>query len=225
MQRDRRGIGDIEARKRAFRRDAAQSVAMLLAQLTQTYALGAEHECERPCQRSRLQRHITFLGESDARIAKLAEFGESLGKILDEHDGHDVERAARDLGERAGEWRAVPLGQNETRCAEGGGRAEHGADIMRIGDLIQHDEDAIGIGLVEPDGRQLLDLERDSLMHLVGAEQSVEIARRGVLDAHVALCGEGSKPLRGVFGGDQPDERPFGIGERGFDGVQPEQNY
>lgn len=225
MQRDRRGIGDIEARKRSFRRDAAQSVAMLLAQLTQTCALGAEHECKRPCQRSRLQRHITFLGESDARIAKLAEFGESLGKILDEHDGHDVERAARDLGERAGKWRAVPLGQNETRCAEGGGRAEYGADIMRIGDLIEHDEDAIGIGLVEPDGRQLLDLERDSLMHLVGAEQPVEIARRGVLDAHVALCGEGSKPLRGVFGGDEPHERAFGIGERGFDGVQPEQNY
>ena len=175
-------------------------------------------------RRSRLQRLITFLGESDARIAKLAEFGESLGKILDEHDRHDVERAARDLGERAGQWRAVPLGQNETRCAEGGGRAEHGADIMRIGDLIEHDEDAIGIDLVEPDGRQLLDLERDSLMHLVGAEQPVEIARRGVLDAHVALCGEGSKPLRGVFGGDQPDERAFGIGERGFDGVQPEQN-
>ena len=134
---------------------------------------------------ARLQRLIAFLGKPDAQVAALAEFGESLRKILDEHDGHDVERAARGLGERAVRGRAVPLGQTEARCAEGGGRAERGADIMRVGDLIEHDEDAIGIGLVEPDGRQLLDLERDSLMHLVGAEQPVEIARRGVLDAHV----------------------------------------
>ncbi len=55
---------------------------------------------------------------------------------------------------------------------------------MRIGDLIEHDENAVGVDLVEADGRQLLDLERDPLMHRVGPEQPIEIARGGVLDAH-----------------------------------------
>ena len=86
---------------------------MLLAQLPQAAALGAEHERERPRQRDRLQRLIAFLGEPDAQKAKLAELGEGLGEILDEDDRHDVERAAGDLGERAGERRAVPLGQNQ----------------------------------------------------------------------------------------------------------------
>ena len=85
--------------------------------------------------------------------AALAEFSQGLGEILDEHDRHDVERAARGFGERAQEGRAVPLGHHQSSGAEGGGGAERRADILRVGHLVKHQQDAVRIDVVEPDRR------------------------------------------------------------------------
>lgn len=51
MQRDRRGIGDVEARQSALGRDAADEIAMFAREPAQALAFGAEHQRERARQR------------------------------------------------------------------------------------------------------------------------------------------------------------------------------
>jgi hypothetical protein len=69
----------------------------------------------------------------------------------------------------------VPFGHYEATCAECRRRAQGGADILRIGDLIEHEQDAIGFDLVERHRGKWLDLEHNALMHGVRAEEPVEI--------------------------------------------------
>ena len=79
------------------------------------------------------------------------------------------------LAKHAGQGRAVPLGHDEAGGAEGGGGAQRGADILRVGHLIEHEQHAAGVDVVERDRGQRLGFERNALMHRVGAEQPVEI--------------------------------------------------
>jgi hypothetical protein len=62
---------------------------------------------------------------------------------------------------------------------------------VRVCDLVEHDEDAVWIDLIETDGSKLLGLERNPLMHGVRSEQPIEIARGGWLDGHATLGDEG----------------------------------
>ncbi len=152
-------------------------IAALPCELAQAFAFGAEHEGKRAGEGRVLERAFGFFRETDAQDAAVAELGQRLGEVLDEHDGHEVERAARGLGEHARKRRAVALGQHEAGGAEGGRRAERRADIMRIGHLIEHEQDAVGIDVVQADRRQGPHLQRHALMHRVGPEQPVEIFR------------------------------------------------
>ena len=84
----------------------ARTIAMLARQLTEAFALGAEHEGERLRQGKRPRvRSPPSSARPTRKKPALAELGESLREILDEHDRHEVESAACDLGERAGQRR------------------------------------------------------------------------------------------------------------------------
>ena len=113
----------------------------------------------------------------------------------------------------------VPLRQHDTCRAEGRGRAQHGADILRVRDLIEHEQDALGAYVVEFDRRQGLGLEHDALMHGVGSEQPVELLRQRVLGLDAAGLQRGFEPARGILGGEQPPDGPARIGERRLDGM------
>ena len=82
--------------------------------------------------------------------------------------------AGRGLGQRSGQRRAVPVLNDDAACAEGERRAKDGADILRIGQLVQHDEDAARrMGqIVQFDALQRLDLEHHALMHGTGRQQA-----------------------------------------------------
>ncbi len=94
---------------------------------------------------------------------------------------------------------------------------------MRIGDLIEHEQDAVLVDIVQRDGGQGLGLEQHALMHRVGAKQPVEILGRHGLRLESALGEERAEPLRRILGGKHLHHFPPRIGERGFDGVQAEQ--
>ena len=88
-----------------------------------------------------------------------------------------LQPAGGGLGEDAGIGRAVPLGQDERLGAEGGGGADDGADIVRVGHLVEHDDEArlveIGkLGLGEGIGKDC-----DPLMHRAGPTSAVDLAR------------------------------------------------
>ena len=74
---------------------------------------------------------------------------------------------------------------------------------MRVGHLIEHEQDAVRIDIIQRDEGQGLGLEHYALMHRVGAQQPVEILRRYQLRFQPAFGEEGPEPLRRVLGGKQ----------------------
>ena len=73
--------------------------------------------------------------------------------------------------------RAVPLRQDDCGGAEGGGGADDRADIVRVGHLVEHDDELrvgevgkirLGEGIGE---------DRDALVHGAGAGDAVDLAR------------------------------------------------
>ena len=219
MERDGRCVRDIEARERTLGRDAAEAVACLSRELAQAFALGAKHQGEGEGQCRGLERLGSFLGKSDPEESCLAKLSQALRQIPNQNNGHDIERAARRLGERAGEGGRMPLRQHDARRPEGSGGAQYGADILRVGDLVEHEQDALGAYIVEFDRGQGLGLEHDALVHGVRSEQPVELFRKRVfcLDAAGLQCG--FEPARGVLGGEQPSDGPARIGKGCLDGV------
>ena len=117
----------------------------------------------------------------------------------------------------------MPLGQNETRSAERRGRAQGGADILRIRHLIEHEKQAAGIDVVERERGQGLGIEDDALMDRVGAEKPVEVLGACRLGGDPPLGEKGREPLRRVLGGNDPHHLPPRIGERRLCRVQAEQ--
>ena len=98
-------------------------------------------------------------------------------KVLHPHQRDMLEPAGRGLGEHAGLGRPVPLGQHERIGAEGGGGADDGADIVRVGHLVEHD-DELGVrrGLQIQLGEGIGE-DRDPLMHRVRPAKPVDLAR------------------------------------------------
>lgn len=54
--------------------------------------------------------------------------------------------------------------------SEGTGSAKDGADIVRVGELIEHDNKARVPNIVEPEAADRLHLKRHALVHGVGTE-------------------------------------------------------
>ena len=80
--------------------------------------------------------------------------------------------ADRRLGQGARQSRGVAVLHDDSPCAEGQGRAEDGADILGVGQLVQHDDDAFSrFGQVfQRHALQRLDLEGQALMDRAGRQ-------------------------------------------------------
>ena len=116
----------------------------------------------------------------------------------------------------------MPLGQHERRGAEGCGGAQGRADILRVGHLVEHEQGAFRVDILERDRGQGLHLERNALVHRVRPKQPVEVARQSGRHRHVALGDYCRKPVRRVLGGKQSDDLTLGIGKRGLDRMDAE---
>jgi hypothetical protein len=94
---------------------------------------------------------------------------------------------------------------------------------LRIGHLIEHEQNAWGIDIFERDGGQGCGFEENPLMHSVRTEKAFEIPRPCWLRHEVSLGEERAKAVSGIFGGVNPQYGPLGIGKRCFHGMQAEE--
>src|SRR3546814_15103388 len=85
--------------------------------------------------------------------------------------------------------RAVAILRDDRRGVERRRRAEHRADIVRVGDLIENDERALAVGvdlllqqIAEIDAFERVDLDHQSLMRGVARDESREIGDLGIAD-------------------------------------------
>jgi hypothetical protein len=112
---------------------------------------------------------------------------------------------------------------DEAGGAENGGRAQDGADVVRIRHLIEHDQRTAAMGVrdevVQLGFGQRLGFEQDALVHGVGSEQTVEIARGDALGRDRTGAERGGEPARGVLRREEPQRHARGVVQRCLYGV------
>ena len=122
----------------------ATDVAGLARQLPQALAFGAEHQRQRLPQRRRARdRRRPALSSPTVRKPRSFSSVERAREILHRHQRHQLERAGGRLRQHAGRLRAVPRRGDDRLDRERRGRAQDRADIVRIGDLVEHQHDAL----------------------------------------------------------------------------------
>ncbi len=162
-------------------------------------------------------------GQGHAPEAEFGQFVERAGDIDHGEIGHDVERSGRGFGQHARFRRGMAVLHDDGRDAEGGCRAQDGADIVRIGNLVEHQHDAAALGGDQDIGDialgQGLALQGRALMHGPGRKQPADRVRIGDFVGHAGeqlaadLCG-GALGQHGAMG------RAGRIGEGRLHGVQ-----
>ena len=109
--------------------------------------------------------------ESDAPEAGFLDRGEGAGEVGDPEERDDLEGPGGRLGERPGFRGGMPLGDQDPGGPEGSGRTQHGAHILRIADLVQHQKCGrpfrveLGEDIFQRLVGQRLDQGRHALMH------------------------------------------------------------
>ena len=136
--------------------------------------------------------------------------------------GTRLERAAGGLGERPGFGRRVPVLGDDAERVERRRRAQDRADIVGVGDMVEHEQRPPVRRLVEQVGEQHvgqpLDLGDQALVRRIARHQPAEIGDVGE--------GDGNAPVdlergRRFAGRPDADDLALGIGERRGDGVAP----
>ena len=89
-----------------------------------------------------------------------------------------LQSAGRRFGQRAGEFGRMALGGDQRVDGEGRGGAQDRADIVRIGDLIEHDDEAVGRQFGNIDRLERPRLEQEALMHGVARRAQRDFVRR-----------------------------------------------
>ena len=136
---------------------------------------------------------LAQLVQADAPVASFPQLGQGAGEIDDPDQGHHLGGAGSAFRQHAGHFRSVAVGQHHGAGAEGGGGAKDGADIVRIGDLIQQHDDVAVLQRTLADDVVQIDLgqgggvEHQALVHGSGRKQAVEVgpldqSRRGAVD-------------------------------------------
>ena len=129
--------------------------------------------------------------EPDGEEAAIVQFGQRARQISHAHQRHQFQRAGGGFRQHAGGLRAVPGGDDDGLDRKRRGRAQDGADIVRVGDLVEHQHDALLRQRVDVGRGQRIDLGQQPLMHGVGAEPLVDGAGA---DQSPASPGSGCSP-------------------------------
>jgi hypothetical protein len=113
----------------------------------------------------------------------------------------------------------VPRRSDDRLDRKGGGRAQDGADIVRIGDLVEHQHDAVLGQAVQIRRFQRLDLGQEALMHGIGPQTAVDLVRPHQNRRHAGVDFLLGEAPGGVFGQNQLEDFPLWIGQRHGDGM------
>ena len=194
---------------------------MRLGVLAHALALGAEHDADTLRAHHLRQRLGDVAGQADPPEPRLGDLVEGAGEIDDADPGHRLQRARRGARDGARFGGRVAVLGDEAERAERRRRAQDRADVVRIGDLVEHDQRArVVLALREEVGEphvlERLDLGDDALVRGIGGDELSQVGDVGVghrdLGGHVELRG-------GLPGQPQLAHGTLGIGERGGDRV------
>ena len=126
------------------------------------------------------------------------------------------------LGQHAGLSRRMPRRGDHRACSKGDRRSQNRADIVRIGHLVEHQQQAGAAQFFKPDGRQRPGFQHNALMHRIRANQIVELAGQGLFEGQVLQNGRiGFEPGKGVLRRQQPDLLAPGVLQRVAHRMQP----
>ena len=162
----------------------------------------------------------------DDREARLPQLVKCARQIGNQRNRYEFKRAGSRLRKNAIERWTMPMRHHKTAGAEYGGRSQNRANVVRIGDLIEHDQwPAVGNAsqLVPLRFRQRLRFECHALMHGVGTEEPVEVARRGAINLRGDRTDAFGQPAFGVFGQQQAMDAPRRVLQRRLDRMQAEE--
>ncbi len=154
---------------------------------------------------------------------RLGDFLERARQVDDPHPRHDFERARRRARDDAAFGWAVAVLRDDRRRIERRRRAQHRADIVRIGDLVEDNERTLALRIhlflqqvAEMDILERVDLDHQPLMRRVARDESREVGDVRIADRNHRRQVELAQCLARA-----PDalDVAFGVGERGENGV------
>ena len=129
-------------------------------------------------------------GKPDPPEPGLGDLVERPGQVDYPRPWHPLERAGRGLGQGPAFGRRMTVLGDDPDCSERRGRAQDGADIVRIGDLVEDQQQRffgrIGEQVGKPDILERLDLDHHALVRRIGGNQAAEVGgfghdHRGIL--------------------------------------------
>ena len=175
-------------------------------------------------KRSSSMRASAVAVEADADYTEIAERPERLRQIGHQCDGNVLECARRRLGERACQRRAVPARHDEAAGGEHRRRSQDRPDVMRVGDLIEHDQRSAVARPLAParpgSGSGRASVSSSAPWCTVSAPSRRSRSRGWRALGPCATRGERRfQAMLGVVGQKQPADAARRIGERRLDGV------
>ena len=103
--------------------------------------------------------------EADGQEAALFERHKAARQVLHAHDRDQFERAGRRLGQHPGSLRTVPRRGDDGFDGKRRGAAQDRSDIVRVGDLVEHQHDAGRRQFLDVGRGQGIGLRDQALMH------------------------------------------------------------
>ena len=95
------------------------------------------------CNAHRAEILAALAVEANGHEAAVVQLVQRAGEILHGHQWHQLQRAGGRLRQHPGRFGAVTRRGDDGLDREGRRRAQDGADIVRIGDLVEHQHDAL----------------------------------------------------------------------------------
>src|SRR5690606_27169574 len=167
--------------------DAHELVAALPRELAEAVALGADHE-DTAVRRGldRVERGLAFAREAEDLEALVVERLEGAREVDHAGDRGVLDGASGGAAHHARDAGAPPRGEDDAVGAERDGAADDGAEVVRIGDLVERDEErALGRAGEELLQREVGELgrERDHPLVAESLGELVELLTAHELDA------------------------------------------
>ena len=165
---------------------------MFACVMPQASSLGAEHE-RHPWRTERgLEIGVGIAGQADSPETGIANLLERTGEVDHTCPWHTLQGSRGGFGDNpAFRWRMTIL-SDDTHRAEGGRRAKDRAEIMRVRDLVQNQENGAIFRIleksVEPHVVQRLNLDDDALVRRIAGDQARRILRSGLSSAAATAC-------------------------------------
>ena len=134
------------------------------------HSFGAQNQRQRP------GKHCIFKGcrsvriKADTQVSHIAQRFEGAGQIDHDAQRHMLKPARSGLGEYASHMRRMPLRGDDGVHREGGGGAHDGANIMWIGDLIEHQHQSLGREIGDIQRFEGASLQQQPLMHRISRQ-------------------------------------------------------